>query len=326
MVSIVVPSYNQVDFIEETLLSVCTPSSEVIVYDGFSNDRTEALLKKYNSDLAFWASEKDRGQSHAINKGLKKVSGEVFNWINSDDYLESNAISTIQSAFSNASVKVFIGQSNIVQDGNVLRQSRGTDVYWGNLAKTLGQARIDQPEHWWRKSVIDEIGPLNEALHYTMDRDWWIKYLLRYGLKGIKKEKTILANFRLHKDSKTVSQSAEFFTERNNYYFSLALNYGLDDVARVISTNEEVFSIPMTNLPDQVDLDMLSSAFQYFFVLLADEAYVAGDHIKVRRLIRQIDADRLELSDQKLIQKIRFRSNLPPRIIAFLRSFRNGAN
>src|SRR5690606_39168300 len=103
---------------------------------------------------------------------------------------------------------------NIVEKGAVIRRSRGTDVYADNLAKTLGQARIDQPEHWWRKSTLDRMGPLDERLHYIMDRDWWGKYLMRFGLHGVVQDNEVLANFRLHPESKTVADNAAFNEER----------------------------------------------------------------------------------------------------------------
>jgi glycosyltransferase involved in cell wall biosynthesis len=323
MISIITPSFNQGNFLGQTLNSFFEEESpEVILIDGGSTDGTQEVIREYQEKLKFWISEQDRGQSHAINKGLKKITGEIVNWINSDDYLEPRALKTIEKAFSDPSINVFVGRSNIIREGKVLRQSKGTDVYLGNLAKTIGQARIDQPEHWWRKSVIDEIGPLNEALHYTMDRDWWVKYLLRYGLQGIKKEDTVLANFRLHGDSKTVSQSENFNQERNSYYRSLALHYGFDDHANQLAKLTGARNVPMTNLPDQIDLDTLNDSFSYFFLLLADEAYVHGDHVLVRNFLKITDKSALQEEDQAFADKLGFRSRFPSSLVQFARQWK----
>src|SRR5690554_6795554 len=238
--SIITPSFNQGNFIEETIDSILSqgyPDLEYIIVDGGSTDNSLEVIKKYEKHLHYWVSEPDRGQSHAINRGLKQASGDIVNWINSDDCLAPGALQTIADAFSNPDTNVFIGRSNIVENGKIVRQSKGTDVYKDNLAKTIGLARIDQPEHWWRKSVIDKIGPLNENLHYTMDRDWWIKYLLCFGVDGIVKDNAILSNFRLHGDSKTVSQNDGFNTERNIYFASLAHHYAIDYKVKSKKTN-----------------------------------------------------------------------------------------
>jgi glycosyltransferase involved in cell wall biosynthesis len=321
-VSIVVPSYNQSKFVEETIASLISESSEVIVYDGDSIDGTQKILEKYDEKIFFWKSETDGGQSDAINKGLRKITGEIINWINSDDYLEKGALECIEKAFYNSDVNVYIGKSNIVQDGKILRQSRGTDVFPKNLAKTIGQARIDQPETWWRKSIIDEIGPLNENLHYTMDRDWWVKYLLRYGLNGIKKEDVILANFRLHGASKTVSQSSAFNHERNAYYRSMAEHYGLKGIAKILEKELDAGIIPMTNMPQRVNMDTLLKSYSYFLLLLADEAYVQGNHKKVKSILHSLDISHLSEEDAIFADKLKSRSHLPKSLIRIARKLK----
>ncbi|MCH2214321.1 MAG: glycosyltransferase [Flavobacteriales bacterium] len=319
-ISVIVPSFNQGQYIEQTISSMTSISTEVLVFDGKSTDQTTTILRRLDDQLAHWISEPDQGQSHAINKGLNKATGKIINWINSDDYLEPGALEAIESAFKDEAVNVFIGKSNIVKDGKIVAQSRGTDIYKGNLAKTIGRARIDQPETWWRKSVIDEIGPLNQALHYTMDRDWWIKYLLRFGMSGIKKENVVLANFRLHGESKTVSQSDAFKVERNSYYRSLAKEYGLVSQAKELSGIADF--LPLTNMPAQVDLQLLRKAFSYFYLLLADEAYVKGDHRSVRYFLDTLDKKILSTDDYAFYDKLAFRSKLPSTLIKLARKIK----
>src|ERR1700741_2339226 len=103
-ISIITPSYNQGKYIEQTILSVIEqgyPDYELIIIDGGSTDDTIEVIKKYESKIAYWISEKDNGQADAINKGLAKATGEIFNWINSDDILEKDALQIIGEYFLN---------------------------------------------------------------------------------------------------------------------------------------------------------------------------------------------------------------------------------
>src|SRR5690606_26910277 len=116
----------------DSVLSQNYSNLEYIVIDGGSTDGSVEIIRKYEKHLKYWVSEGDRGQSHAINKGLARCTGDVFNWLNSDDYLEPGALHTIAKIFEDPECNVFIGTSNVVKEGKVLRQSRGTDVYAGN--------------------------------------------------------------------------------------------------------------------------------------------------------------------------------------------------
>src|SRR5690554_6525455 len=112
--SIITPAFNQGNFIEETIdsmLSLGYSYLEYIIVDGGSTDNSLEVIKKYEKHLHYCVSEPDRGQSHAINKGLKRATGDIINWINSDDYLEPGALKTIAEAFENPDTNVFIGRS-----------------------------------------------------------------------------------------------------------------------------------------------------------------------------------------------------------------------
>lgn len=325
-ISIITPSFNQGQFLEETIDSVLSqnyPRLEYVVIDGGSTDDSVEVIRKYEKHLKYWVSEGDRGQSHAINKGLARCTGDVFNWLNSDDYLEPGALDTVAQAFEDPECSVFIGRSNVVKAKKVLRQSRGTDVYAGNLSKTLGWARIDQPEHWWRRSVIDEMGPLNEGLHFIMDRDWWVKYLLVYGLRGVVKSDAVLANFRLQPESKTVSMQPAFNAERNRYFASLARNYELPDAANALArTLGPLETLGLENLPEEVDRDVLAEAIQYFFVLLYDELYQSGDHRGMKTLRPRMDLSVLGAEERALVGKLDFRSKFPASLVRAARKLK----
>ena len=114
-ISIITPSYNQGQFIEQTINSVLDqnyPNLQYIIIDGGSTDDTVSIIKKYEHHLTYWVSEKDTGQASAINKGLQHCTGEIFNWLNSDDYLQPGALQKIANAFSEKTVDLVAGKVN----------------------------------------------------------------------------------------------------------------------------------------------------------------------------------------------------------------------
>jgi len=120
-ISIVMPSYNQGQFIERSILSVINqnyPNTELIIIDGGSDDETVDILKKYNDYITFWVSETDRGQSHAINKGIDRSSGELITWLNADDLLLPNALKGIGKEWTENNKPKWIAGNTIRIDEN----------------------------------------------------------------------------------------------------------------------------------------------------------------------------------------------------------------
>ncbi len=223
-ISIVTPSFNQGNFIEETILSVLNqnyPNLEYIIIDGGSTDQTVDIIKKYEDKIAYWVSEPDRGQSHAINKGFEKCTGEIFNWLNSDDFLEPLALYNIALNFMQSDVDVLLGRERRIDvEGNFLNVSQGTTVHT-TLSDTIGRCHIDQSSTYFRREKLLEIFPLNEQLHYLMDGEMWIRYLLRWGQDRVKAIDDILLSFRLHTTSKSVSAKKDFQIDKNTFENSL---------------------------------------------------------------------------------------------------------
>ena len=194
-ITIVTPSFNQGQFLEQTIVSILDqnyPNLEYIIIDGGSKDQSISIIKKYESRLAYWVSEADRGQSDAINKGLKKATGDIFNWINSDDYMEQGSLFLIANAFlDNPNATCVSGKCSIFDNEtkNIRNITHGVTLYDQNLAKTIGWAAINQPETFFKLNVIKEIGLANENLHYNMDKELWIRYLLSFGQNNVVRNK-----------------------------------------------------------------------------------------------------------------------------------------
>jgi glycosyltransferase involved in cell wall biosynthesis len=314
-ISIITPSYNQGDYLEQTIQSVLEqgyPNLEYMVIDGGSTDQSVKIIKKYEKHLAYWTSEKDQGQSHAINKGLQRATGEIINWLNSDDYYQPGALQAVANAFANPAVNVVCGCGRLFRNPDeTLYFSNGTDVYAGNLAKTVGWARMDQPETFFRHEAVRRIGLLDVRLHYLMDRDWWIKYLFCYGLDGIAQIPDVLVNFRLHGQSKTVSQPAAFQVEHDSFYHSLARQFGFIAEADAIERHFSVNKSFVVQLAGQYDPQLVQQALHYFLLFRADEHYAASQYAKAKAILEDVRPEALSPAERPLVQKLKRRSSFP---------------
>lgn len=188
LVTVVTPSYNQGQFIRATIESVLSqdyPNVEYIVMDGGSTDQTASVVKDYASRLTF-ISEKDRGQSHAINKGFRMARGGVVAWLNSDDVYLPGAIGRAIEGFRrNPAAGAVYGEGYLIdRDGETTCRFPCTEPV--NLWKLVYLSDyILQQTVYFRKDVLDDVGYLNEALHYTMDWDIFIRIAMKYPLEYI---------------------------------------------------------------------------------------------------------------------------------------------
>lgn len=188
-VTIVTPSFNQAHFIRATIESVLAqdyPYIEYIVMDGGSSDHTASIVAEYTGRLT-WISEKDRGQSHAINKGFAMAKGEIVAWLNSDDVLLPGAVSLAVDAFRHACPGIggVYGEGYLMdREGRVTCPFPATEPF--NLWKLTYLADyVLQQSTFFRRSAVAEIGWIDESLHYAMDWDLLIRLGKRFGLHYI---------------------------------------------------------------------------------------------------------------------------------------------
>lgn len=228
-ISIVIPSFNQGKYIEQTIVSIVEQSYknlEIIIIDAASTDETVAVIKKYEQHIAYWISEPDRGQSHAINKGLEKCTGEVFNWINSDDYLEPGALETIATIFAdNEEVKVVCGFTRCFFDEDNTTSHEYRMGVKPAVAETIATVEMNQPGSFYRTSIVKEIGGVNESLRYVFDDELWFRFLCKYGIKNIHLSDKRFAHFRLHGSSKSVGEGFDLFAKEINALYIDILSY-----------------------------------------------------------------------------------------------------
>lgn len=181
--SVIVPSYNQGEYLEETILSIINqqyPNLELIIIDGGSTDNSVDIIKHYEKQISYWVSEKDKGQSDAINKGLQKATGEWISWLNSDDCYREGAL---QYIFNDIDLdnydflygNCYVGQS--MQNAEEHRQAEDAKKGLKDILKFFYNAShiIPSQSIFVRKTVIDKVGFLNMDLHYCMDLDWFAR-------------------------------------------------------------------------------------------------------------------------------------------------------
>lgn len=221
-ITIITPSYNQGQFIEETILSVINqgyPNLEYIIIDGGSTDNTVDVIKKYEKYIHYWVSEKDTGQANAINKGLKIATGQIINWLNSDDVLLPGALALVAQRFAEHPGAIII-------HGRI--QYFGAASYYSqNIPQKDLEIRyaahicMPQPACFFKKKLIDEQGLLDESMHFSMDTDLYVRAGLHYQLAQVD---DVFAKFRLHESSKSVSVFNKTFLEDNKRIFSRVLS------------------------------------------------------------------------------------------------------
>ena len=220
-ISIVTPSYNQGRFIEECIRSVLLqgyPDLEYIIIDGGSTDETIDIIKKYEPWLAYWESEPDRGQSHAINKGLEKSTGKFFNWHNSDDVLAPDSLATMAGAMVKYPQAGYIhGWRIFIDDKSKVRGGKRHDYdnkisFSPEPASSVSNLKTGaQPACLMDRDLVIQAGKVDENLHYIMDID----LLLRITL--IKKPiyiNSLTSYIRIHPDTKSLQWNSQRARER----------------------------------------------------------------------------------------------------------------
>jgi glycosyltransferase involved in cell wall biosynthesis len=202
VVSIVTPSYNQGAFIRQTIDSVLSqdyPHIDYQVVDGNSTDETLAVLKSYGDRLR-WVSEPDRGQTHAINKGMAVARGEIRAYLNSDDLLRPGAVARVVDYLrSHPRCDLMYGRDALIDArGHYLAMYPTTEYSFDSLADCCC---ISQPAAFWRSRVARRIGPFDESLHLVMDYEYWLRADRSGAL--IEHIPEVLAHTRIHRQTKT---------------------------------------------------------------------------------------------------------------------------
>jgi glycosyltransferase involved in cell wall biosynthesis len=192
-ISIITPSFNQAQYLEQTIESILSqkyPNLEYIVIDGGSTDGSAEIIRRYGPHLTYWVSELDKGQTDAINKGLRRATGEILAYLNSDDYYVPGAFKAVADHFrSRPESDLIHGRCRFVdQVGTKIGEQVARIETYCEILDLWGvwwqQRQFVQPEVFWTRRIAEKIGPLRDDLHYVMDYNYWMRILKAGGMVG----------------------------------------------------------------------------------------------------------------------------------------------
>jgi glycosyltransferase involved in cell wall biosynthesis len=217
-ISIVTPSYNQGQFLEETIRSVLLqgyPNLEYIVIDGGSADDSLNIIHKYEPWITYWISEPDRGQAHAINKGFAKCTGDLLGWLNSDDFLLSEALTYLAKAYVQHQEAILLGDVLHFTDlGDYARVAEQRNITFQNMVNVwtlyTSEAGWSQQGTYVPRKLYQQVGGVDETLRYVFDYDWMCQLLQAAPVYYLH---TAIAGYRKHDTSKTVAETPAWLPE-----------------------------------------------------------------------------------------------------------------
>ncbi len=212
LISIVTPSFNSGDFLEQAILSIISqdyPRLEHIIIDGASTDNTLEILQRYGPPVT-WVSEPDKGQADALNKGFRQTQGEIIGWLNADDTYQPNAIkSAVKYLQVHPDVDLVYSNFNFINARGETIHTHITPKF--SLDKLLyGVAIIPQTSMFFRRRIIDELGGVNAQLHYAMDWEFAFRIARVYNVARVAET---WGNFRITEGTKSVHQPEKFWPE-----------------------------------------------------------------------------------------------------------------
>jgi len=205
LVSIVTPSFNQSPYLEETIRSVLGQTYEHIEYiliDGGSTDGSQEIIRQYADRLAYWVSEKDKGQTDALNKGFKVAHGDIFAWLNSDDLYHPHAVEeAVAYLMDHPQVGVVYGDLDFMDENSqVIGHFPAAQTDLKRLRR--GYVHIPQPATFFRAELWRQVAPLDDRFYFAMDYDLWVRLARLTEFKYLPGKRW--ASFRLHSDAKTI--------------------------------------------------------------------------------------------------------------------------
>lgn len=257
-ISIVTPSFNQARYLEKTILSILNqnyPNLEYIIIDGGSTDCSVEIILKYKKYIDYWVSEKDNGQSDAINKGFDKSTGEILAWLNSDDIYLPNTFATISNFLKDhLNVDVLYGDTYVIDTNDQIVQEF-KEIKFSKGALVHGAINLIQPNLFWRRDIFYRSGKIRTVFNFSMDIDLWLRmFKCNANFHHIP---IPLACIRRHSATKSMSCPNSFLNES-------------------ISLRKELLSQTYGNFRSHIFFYLYQARRLLFFILQGDLKYVVS--------------------------------------------------
>lgn len=302
-ISIVTPSFNQGQYIETTIRSLILqgyPNLQYIIMDGGSSDSTLEVINHYAEHIDVWVSEKDHGQSHAINKGLAVVDGDIFNWINSDDWLEPKALHTIAELFIKHNALAVGTRCNLLRSGKLEWVGGGTkkNATWMESAWERG---LNQQGLFFNVDCLKQLNGVDERYHFSMDLDLWVRFLITFGQSRYISYDAVTSNFRLHDDCKSTDgwgPGSPSDIETKAMYFRLARTLNDQRYFPALKILFPEYKQDLANMPIHSDISLKNIGEWLNFGLFKEmkKAYYTEDFNRAILLGDSIDPRYLDKS------------------------------
>ena len=223
-ISLILPCLNSVQYIEETFQSIVAQNYselELIVMDAGSTDGTMDVINNYNHICTKIVSEPDKGQSDAINKGIKYCTGDIFYWLNADDYLEPNVLQLVAQEYVNSNFDVLCVKNRAFDDATGKTTEVFSARYYDSIEETIVEGGMSITL-FYKFEKVKNLFPISENLHYAMDFELYYRFAFKYGVLGFKySEIPVVTQFRMHLNSKTFTQQNTSYTDLNAIHFSI---------------------------------------------------------------------------------------------------------
>ena len=223
-ISLILPCYNSVQYIEETFRSIILQDYselELIVVDAGSNDGTLDIINNYSNICSKIISEPDNGQSDAINKGIQYCTGDIFYWINADDYLEPNVLQLVADEYIKSNFDVLCVNNRAFDDAT----GNTTEVFSARFYNSIEQTIVEGGMSitlFYKLEKVKSLFPISENLHYAMDFELYYRFAFKFGVVGYKySEVPVVTHFRMHLNSKTFTQQNTSYTDLNAIHYSI---------------------------------------------------------------------------------------------------------
>lgn len=321
------PSFCQAAFLEDAIRSVIGqnyPNTEFFVIDGGSTDGSVEIIRRYEPYITRWVSEKDEGQSDAINKGLQWATGDIITWLNSDDLLLPGALHTVAALFKRHSDAWLIhGKTQLFGKGFPVRE-KGAPVPCPE-ALYLGKLPFPQPSAFFRKEALQAVGLTDPSLHYGMDYDLFLRMYLQNG--HFVAVDNLLSGYRLHRQAKSIALQALFARDYARIFARLLNSLAPD---KALSDMAERAGLPLSEEKNNryevrrnIGTETLRQAlFENAFARLSF-LYEALSLPEARRVAEFLQAEAPEFcAAHPEIVQIAARSRLPSSLIRLLRRLR----